>query len=107
MFRLTKTIVIKILVLPALCLFASVAARADLLILAGDLTAAQVVDGGGSNSTATGSAILTIDTTLETLTLDFIWAGLSGPADRAHLHDAPAGVSRQDPPNNRFFDEVI
>jgi hypothetical protein len=102
-----KATLIKILAVPALCLFASAAARADLLVLTGILTSKQVVDGGGSTSNATGFAALTIDTTLETLALDFSWENLSGPADRAHLHDAPAGVSRQDPPNNRFFDEVI
>lgn len=99
---------IKVLALPVLCcLFTSAPSRADVLVLTGILTAGQVVDSGGSTSTATGFASLAIDTTLETLMLDFSWENLSGPADRAHLHDAPAGVSRQDPPNNRFFDEVI
>jgi hypothetical protein len=41
------------------------------------------------------------------MTTDFSWPGLTGPADRAHVHDAPEGVSRQTPPNDRFFHEVI
>src|SRR5713226_6055471 len=102
-----KTLLIKILALPALCLFATTAAKADVIVLTGALDAAQVVDSGGSTSTATGFATVTIDTTLETLALDFSWAGLTGPADRAHIHDAPAGVSRHTPPNDRYFREVI
>lgn len=88
-------------------LVTSSAARADLILLNGALNAAQVVDGGGSTSTATGFAALAIDTVAETLTLDFSWTGLTGLADRAHLHDAPAGVSRTVDPFDRFFDEVF
>jgi two-component system chemotaxis response regulator CheY len=40
------------------------------------------------------------------MTTDLSWAGLTGPTDRAHLHDAPLGVSRFDPPYNEFFHEV-
>jgi hypothetical protein len=78
------------------------------ILLSGVLNAAQVVDGGGSTSTATGFATLTLDTNAETLTLDFTWSGLTGPADRAHLHDAPAGDSRLVyDPFDVFFDEVF
>lgn len=107
--------------------FAAVApARASLIILTGGLDASQVVapvtDADGnvigststingqpvSTSTATGFAAITIDTVLETITTDFSWSGLTGNADRAHLHDAPAGVTRLlSPPNDRFFHEVI
>jgi hypothetical protein len=82
-------------------------AQATLIVLSGNLDAAQVVDGGGSTSTATGFATVTIDTTLFTITTDLSWTGLTGPADRAHLHDAPAGQSRFDPPNNNFFHELL
>ncbi|MEO8027924.1 MAG: CHRD domain-containing protein [Bryobacteraceae bacterium] len=82
-------------------------ARAGMIItLTGHLDASQVVD-VVSTSNATGFATLIIDTNALTLTLDFTWQGLTGTADRAHLHDAPANHSRQEPPNNRFFDEVI
>jgi hypothetical protein len=40
------------------------------------------------------------------MTTDLSWAGLTGPTDRAHLHDAPLGISRFDPPYNEFFHEV-
>jgi CHRD domain-containing protein len=61
-----------------------------------------------STSTATGFATVTIDTVAQTITTDFSWSGLSGNADRAHLHDAPPGVTRLlSPPNDRFFHEVI
>jgi hypothetical protein len=86
--------------------FSAAPARADLIVFAGDLDASQVV-GTPSTSTATGFAQVTIDTDLFTITTDLFWAGLTGPADRAHMHDAPFGVSREDPPWNKFFHEVI
>lgn len=82
-------------------------AQADTITLSGNLNASQVVDGGGSTSTAMGFATVTIDTTLFTITTDLSWSGLSGPADRAHLHDAPAGQSRFSPPNDNFFHELL
>lgn len=90
-------------------------AHADVIVLSGILNAAQVVDGGGSTSSATGLATLSINTgpatpTLdaESMTLDFSWTGLTGPADRAHLHDAPVGISRLiTDPFDLFFDEVF
>ena len=92
----------------ALSLMAATAAHADVITLQGTLDAAQVVDSGGSTSTGTGSAALVIDTLAQTMTLDFTWSGLSGPADRSHLHDAPAGVSRLVfDPFDAFFDEVF
>jgi hypothetical protein len=81
--------------------------RADLITLNGNLDASQVVDGGGSTSTATGFGTVTIDTTLFTITTDLSWSGLSGPTARAHLHDAPEGQSRLTPPNNNFFHELL
>lgn len=61
-----------------------------------------------STSTATGFATVTIDTVAQTIATDFFWSNLTGNADRAHLHDAPAGVTRLlSPPNDRFFHEVI
>lgn len=82
-------------------------AQASAITLTGYLDASQVVDGGGSTSKATGFATVTIDTILFTITTDLSWTGLSGPADRAHLHDAPQGESRFDPPNNNFFHELL
>jgi hypothetical protein len=83
-------------------------ANATLYEYTATLNAAQVVDGGGSTSTATGSAVVTLDDSLFTVTTDVTWSGLSGPADRAHLHFAPIGVSRSvADPNTYFFHEVI
>jgi hypothetical protein len=81
--------------------------QAGIIVLTGSLDAAQVVDGGGSTSTATGFGTVTIDTALFTITTALDWVGLTGPADRAHLHDAPEGESRLTPPNGDFFHEVI
>jgi hypothetical protein len=75
--------------------------RANLLQFQASLNAAQVV--AGSTSTATGSATVTIDTTLFTVTTDLSWSGLSGPTDRAHLHNGPFGVQTDD----LFFHDVI
>jgi hypothetical protein len=83
------------------------AARADIIVLSGILNAAQVVDGGGSTSTADGLAVLSLDTVDMSITLDLDWSGLSGPADRAHLHDAAEGVSRTVSPFNTLFDEIF
>ena len=59
------------------------------ITISGVLDASQVVDGGGSTSTATGFATVVIDDVLRTMTTDLSWAGLTGPTERAHLHDAP------------------
>jgi hypothetical protein len=98
--------------LGALLVMAGVAAAspagATLLTYTANLTASQVVDGGGSTSLATGTALVTLDDTLFTVTTDVTWSGLSGPADRAHLHFAPLGVSRSvADPDTFFFHEVL
>lgn len=66
-------------------------AHASIILFSTNLDAGQVVAGGGSTSTATGFGEVAIDTTLFTITSDLTWSGLSGPTDRAHLHNAPAG----------------
>jgi hypothetical protein len=66
-------------------------AQASIIQFSGALSADQVVAGGGSTSTASGFGLVTIDTTLFTITTDLSWSGLSGPADRAHLHNAAEG----------------
>jgi hypothetical protein len=82
-------------------------ANATLYEYTATLNAAQVVD-GVSTSTATGSAIVTLDDSLYTVTTDVTWQNLSGPTDRAHLHFAPIGVSRSvADPSTWFFHEVI
>jgi uncharacterized protein (TIGR03382 family) len=88
-------------------LFGFSAAHADVIVLEGSLDAAQVVDGGGSTSTADAFASLSIDTAAMTVSLDFSWDGLSGPIDRSHLHDAAEGVSRTVSPFNTLFDEIF
>ena len=64
-------------------------AQARIDIFSGALDPGQVVD--GSTSTASGHAVVSVDTTLFTITTDLSWAGLSGPADRSHLHNAAEG----------------
>ncbi|MCU1243708.1 MAG: hypothetical protein JWO71_4434 [Candidatus Acidoferrum typicum] len=95
------------IVVAGIALFARPVQADTIITLSGNLNASQVVDGGGSTSTATGFGTVTIDATLFTITTDLSWTGLSGPADRAHLHDAPAGQSRFTPPNNNFFHELL
>lgn len=61
-----------------------------------------------STSSATGFARVTIDTVALTMLTEVHWEGLTGPSDRAHLHDAPLGETRLlSPPNDRFFHEVV
>ena len=87
---------------------AATRAQATLYTYATTMTAARVVDGGGSTSTATGAGVVTVDDTLFTVTTNLTWSGLSGPADRSHLHFAPLGVSRSvADPNTDFFHEVL
>jgi hypothetical protein len=82
-------------------------ANATLYQYTATLNAGQVVD-GVSTSSATGSALVTVDDSQFTVTTDLTWSGLSGPADRAHLHFAPAGDSRLVvDPSTDFFHEVI
>lgn len=82
-------------------------AHAAPIVLEGDMDAAQVVD-GTSTSPARGSARLTLIPDELRLTVDLAWTGLTGPADRSHLHDAPEGVSRTVyDPLDLLFDEVI
>jgi hypothetical protein len=73
---------------------ASSTAHAGIITLIANLDAAQVVPGQGSPSTGTGFVTVTFDTVLETITTDLSWTGLSGPVDRSHLHNAPAGSPR-------------
>ncbi len=105
---LPRKVVSRMLAAVALVFAVAAPASASIYQYTGTLTAAQVVDGGGSSSTATGTAVVTVDDSLFTVTTDMIWSGLSGPADRAHLHFAPFGVSRSvADPNTDFFHEVL
>jgi hypothetical protein len=79
----------------------SASPKPAILVFTGDLTASQVV--AGSNSTATGSATIQINTVSKLLTTDLAWSGLSGPADRSHVHSGPEGS----PTDDVFFHEVI
>lgn len=71
------------------------------------LTSSQVVSSPPSTSTATGDATVVLQGTPGnlpyTLTTDFTWQGLSGPADRAHVHDAAPGQ----PTDFAFEHEVL
>ena len=72
-------------------------------VFTGDLDASQVV--AGSSSTATGHAVVTIDATNPVAVLlitDLSWTGLTGPADRTHIHSGPPGSATDD----LFFHEV-
>ena len=104
----TRTIAFPMLVAVALVLTGTAPASATIYQYTGTLDASQVVDGGGSTSTATGTAIVTVDDSAFTVTTDVTWSGLSGPADRSHLHFAPFGVSRLVvDPDEYFFHEVL
>lgn len=60
-------------------------ARADLLQFDGAMTGTQESPSNGSN--ATGFASIDVDTLLQLLTVDVIWAGLTGgPPGAAHIH---------------------
>jgi hypothetical protein len=87
--------------LALLAVSAVIPTRASIIQFSGTLAADQVV--AGSTSTATGFALVSIDTTLFTITTDLSWSGLSGPADRAHLHSGPEGQ----PTDGIFFHEVL
>lgn len=119
------------LALVAMALAAAQASHASVIVLSGAMDNLQVVapvfgdpndpdlvtgstrfraDGVTpvSTSTATGFARVTIDTVALTMVTEVQWQGLTGPSDRAHLHDAPLGETRLlSPPNDRFFHEVI
>jgi choice-of-anchor C domain-containing protein len=69
-------------------------AKPRYLVFVGHLFGAQVV--GGSNAQATGTATLVIDQVSQTLTTDAQWSGLTGPADRAHVHSGALGLPRDD-----------
>ena len=74
-----------------LAICASAPSRAAVIVFDGNLVADEVVPTGGSTSTATGFATVTVDTSLFTITTDLSFEGLTGPADRAHLHNGPEG----------------
>jgi hypothetical protein len=101
-----KKMILKPAVLLATMLCVPLAANASLLTFRAALDAAQVIDGGPSDSTATGLATVTLDTELFTLTTDYSWDDLSGPGDRAHIHNALPGETRESP-NNGFQHEVL
>jgi CHRD domain/PEP-CTERM motif len=67
------------------------------------LSAAQVVAGGGSTSTATGFATFVFDSSARSITTDLSWTGLTGPTDRSHIHDGPPGALS----SNIFLHEVM
>jgi hypothetical protein len=79
------------LLVACVCFLASSTAHAGTITFIANLDAVQVVSAGGSQSTGTGFVTVVFDTVLETITTDLSWAGLSGPVDRSHLHNAPAG----------------
>ena len=89
--------------LSILTVLACPTADANIITFDGALNSSQVVAGGGSTSIATGFATVAIDTTLFTVTSDLSWANLTGPTDRAHLHNAPAGQLTDE----LFFHELI
>ena len=90
--------------------FTATPSMAQISTFFGFLNSSQVVDATGnhtSTSSATGLVFLTMDRTNQTISADLAWQGLSGTVEYTHEHDAPAGVSRLVPPNNRFFHELI
>ena len=74
---------------------------AHVIFFSGKLDGSQVV--GGTPSTAKGTAVVRIDTVAQTVTTDLKWSGLSGPADRSHIHSGDPGT----PTDDKFFHEVL
>lgn len=82
MKNLTKTLAAAMLALP-------IAASAAVITFTAHLTGDQVVPRTGSE--AYGDATVALDTELFTVTTDYSWFNLSGPGDRAHIHNDPPG----------------
>jgi hypothetical protein len=71
------------------------------VVLIAHLDSSQPV--AGSTSTATGVSVIQIDTASATMTSDIEWSGLTGPADRSHVHSGVKGA----PADDLFWNEVI
>lgn len=80
---------------------ASASSPSDVLTFVAHLNSSQPV--AGSNSSATGTATLQIDTVNKTMTTDMQWSGLGGIADRSHVHSGLEG----EPAGDWMFHEVI
>jgi hypothetical protein len=66
------------------------AARAEMITVKADLKGSNEVP--PNNSTATGTAVATLDTQTRTVTYTITFSGLSGPVVGAHFHGpSPAG----------------
>ena len=87
---IVKSMVI-VLVMGGLTLFVAADANAIVIPLEATLDGTQEVPPSGS--TATGIAILSLDTDLNELSWDISWMGLSGPATAIHFH-GPALVGQ-------------
>ena len=48
---------------------------------------------GGGDPNGTGTAELTLNSGLEEVCYELTWANLDGTVQRAHIHEAPAGVN--------------
>jgi len=82
-------------------------ARAGTIFLSGTLAADQVVSDPTSQSSAIGFATVMIDTVSGLMTTDVSWSGLTGPADRSHVHAGAEGVSGPDLSVDAFQHEVL
>ncbi len=81
--------------LAAALLFAAPAAQAEVMKFSADLKGASEVP--PTDSAATGSAEVTVDTDAKKVTWTFKADGLSGPATAAHMH-GPASATESAPP---------
>ena len=61
--------------------------------LATNLTGAEEVPAGVGDPDGTGTAELTLSAGQESVCYDLTWQNLDGAVQRAHIHEAPAGVN--------------
>ena len=76
-------------------MFTAVAAQAEMIKFTTEMTSAAVVP--PTDSTATGTAEVTLDTEAKTVTWTFTANDLSGDMTAAHIH-GPAGPTESAPP---------
>ncbi len=72
---------------------ASGVANAAIVTLRADLNGANEVAPNLSNSTATGVAIMVIDTATRQFTLDLSFSGLGSLSRAGHIHNGPIGAN--------------
>lgn len=89
MFRSTLVVI----VIGAAILGATAVALADGRPLSTTLSGAEEVPSGVGDPDGTGTAALTLNAGQEEVCYELTWQNLDGTVQRAHIHEAPAGVN--------------